>query len=135
MKNANILISVIIVLCIAAGVTAYGLANPEENVFMNLSGFTPEEDLTTDRDTQNTGGEGRGSGSSGTGSNRGGVSGISSSQANNIANDHIAEEGHYAGTPSTLDNGNWYVPVLDPNGNIVSGFEIDSTSGTVIGLI
>ena len=43
MDHANIIISVIVVLCIAAGVTAYGLTNPD-NAFSDLAGFTPSAD-------------------------------------------------------------------------------------------
>ena len=43
MEHSNIIISVIVVLCIAAGVTAYGLTNPD-NVFSDLAGFTPSTD-------------------------------------------------------------------------------------------
>ena len=43
MEHSNIIISVIVVLCIAAGVTAYGLTNPD-NVFSDLAGFTPTTD-------------------------------------------------------------------------------------------
>ncbi|MCL2156964.1 MAG: endoglucanase [Methanobrevibacter sp.] len=135
MKNSNIIISIIVVLCIGAGVTAYGLINPENNIFTNLPGFNPE-DSTTGGDDQETGnGEsgGSGSGSGGSGTNSGSGSGISASNAKNIANNHIAAEGCYAGTPKTLDNGNWLVPVIDANGNIVDGIEIDSKNGKVIG--
>ncbi|MDR2967951.1 MAG: endoglucanase [Methanobacteriaceae archaeon] len=131
MKNSNIVISIIIVLCIAAGVTAYGLINPKDNIFTNLPGFNLDEDSSIEGDSQNIGGGGSGNG--GSGSNSGG-SGISSSKAKNITNDHIAVEGHYAGNPRTLSNGNWYVPIHDNNGNIVSGLEIDSKTGKVIGL-
>ena len=41
MNNSNIIISIIIVLAIAAGVTAYGLTNDSNTVFNDLSGFTP----------------------------------------------------------------------------------------------
>lgn len=142
MKNSNIIISIIIVLGIAGAVTAYGLTNHDDNIFTNLAGFTPTEDSATDDGVQATGnGKSGDTGSSGSGSYIGGsdstggsASGISSSEAKNIAIKHIAEEGCYAGSPKTLDNGNWYVPVLDKEGNIVNGFEIDSKTGEFIGL-
>ena len=40
--NSNIIISVIIVLCIAAGVTAYGISEGDNAVFTDLSGFSPD---------------------------------------------------------------------------------------------
>jgi len=123
-----------IVLCIAAGVTAYELANPKDNVFVNLPGFTPEEDPIEEGNSQNQeegGTEGSGPGGSGLSSNNGG-SGISFSEAKNIANNNIMQEGHYAGEP-TLNNGNWYVPVLDSEGNVKGHFEIDSNTGQIIG--
>ena len=36
MDNSSIIISVVIVLCIAAGVTAYGLTNDSNSVFTDL---------------------------------------------------------------------------------------------------
>lgn len=58
MNNSNIIISVIIVLCIAAGVTAYSLTNNDsDNVFTDLQGFTPDTDdggLGDDGINQNT---------------------------------------------------------------------------------
>ncbi|MBR5504071.1 MAG: endoglucanase [Methanobrevibacter sp.] len=41
MDNSNIIISVIIVLCIAAGVTAYGISEGDDAVFSDLTGFSP----------------------------------------------------------------------------------------------
>ena len=41
MDNSNIIISIIIVLCIAAGVTAYGISEGNNAVFNDLTGFTP----------------------------------------------------------------------------------------------
>ena len=37
MDKANIIISIIIVLCIAAAVTAYGITNTDNPIFSNLS--------------------------------------------------------------------------------------------------
>lgn len=42
MNNSNIIISIIIVLSIAAGVTAYGLSEGNNPVFNDLTGFTPD---------------------------------------------------------------------------------------------
>ena len=53
--NSNIIISVIIVLCIAAGVTAYGISEGDNAVFTDLSGFSP--------DSSNSGSDGIGNAS------------------------------------------------------------------------
>lgn len=143
MKNSNIIISVIIVLCIAGAVTGYGLTNPNDNVFTNLAGFTPTEDSATEAGDQGSGDGGSGdngpvkvgSNKGGSSSNSGSTSGVSSSQAKNIVDtNHISQEGCYAGEP-TLTNGNWYVPVLDKDGNTVDTIEIDSKTGKCIGRI
>ena len=55
MDNSNIIISVIIVLCIAAGVTAYGISEGDNAVFTDLSGFSP--------DSSNSGNDGIGNAS------------------------------------------------------------------------
>jgi hypothetical protein len=137
MKNSNIIVSVIIVLCIAAAVTAYGLTNNgEDNIFTNLASLNPTEDSATDGDGQNAGNGGSGSGEStgGSGSNNGGnASGISSSEAKDLVNNHyIGEEGYYAGTPKLLD-GNWCVPVLDKDGVVKGEIWIDAKTGENIG--
>ena len=62
MDNSSIIISVVIVLCIAAGVTAYGLTNDSNNVFNDLSGFTPDEQGNTGIGNNSTGLEGSDSG-------------------------------------------------------------------------
>ena len=69
MDNSSIIISVVIVLCIAAGVTAYGLTNDSNNVFNDLSGFTPDDEGNTGIGNNSTGLEG--TGSSGTGDSAG----------------------------------------------------------------
>ena len=72
MDNSSIIISVVIVLCIAAGVTAYGLTNDSNNVFNDLSGFTPDDAGNTGIGNNSTGLEGTDSGTgSGTGSGSG----------------------------------------------------------------
>ena len=76
MDNSSIIISVVIVLCIAAGVTAYGLTNDSNSVFNDLSGFTPDDQGNTGIGNNSTGLDGNGSG---TGDNTGSSSGTSSS--------------------------------------------------------
>ena len=61
MDNSNIIISVIIVLCIAAGVTAYGISEGDNAVFTDLSGFSP--------DSSSSGNDGIGNASNGNANN------------------------------------------------------------------
>ena len=68
MKNLNIIISIVIVLAIGATVAAYGIVNPDTNIFSNL-GYTPE------------------SGSSGsTDGGAGSTDGVGTNNSNNNAN-------------------------------------------------
>ena len=111
MDNSNIIISIIIVLCIAAGVTAYGISEGNNAVFNDLTGFTPSGsdsgsnglgDLfgnnsnqgtdsgssTGASTTPNNGGSGSNGGSSngGTGTGNGGNSGSSSNGGSSTGN-------------------------------------------------
>ena len=102
MNNSNIIISIIIVLSIAAGVTAYGLSEGNNPVFNDLTGFTPDSsdsgsqgigDLVANDSNQgqgssvssgvsspsSSGSSSSGSSSSGSSSNGGSGSGSSSS--------------------------------------------------------
>lgn len=144
MKNSNIIISVIIVLCIAGGVTAYTMTNPDGNIF-SLPGYTPSDDAGTDGDlgagnnsadngsgdTSTNGNTGSGSGGSITGnsandnSKSSGSSGISASKAKNIASGYI-EEGS-AGTPYKSGN-QWIVPVI-VNGKRAGAIYINAQTG------
>jgi len=147
MRNSNIVISVIIVLCIAAGVSAYGVLNPDANI-VNLSGFTSDSsnDLGSSGDgigNDSTGdssgvlgstNSNPGSGSTSSPVSNGGSSGgnmISSSQAKSIASGAIQEEGCSPGTPKKSGN-TWIVPVIDENGTQVDGIQI-AADGTIIG--
>ena len=87
MDNTSILISVVIVLCIAAGVTAYGLTNDSNTVFNDLSGFTPDEQGNTGIGNNSTGLDGTGATGTGTGtsSGSGASSSSSSSEHHNIS--------------------------------------------------
>ena len=65
MDNSNIIISVIIVLCIAAGVTAYGISEGDNAVFSDLAGFSPDSSNSGDNGIGNiTANNSAGSGSS-----------------------------------------------------------------------
>ena len=92
MDNSNIIISIIIVLCIAAGVTAYGISEGDNAVFNDLTGFSPDSsaddsngvDLTTTDANDGSGSDtssGSSGSSSGTRSNGGSNSGGSGSSS------------------------------------------------------
>lgn len=137
MNNSNIIISVIIVLCIAAGVTAYSLTNNDsDNVFTDLQGFTPDTDdggLGDDGINQNTSdmngnsnsganvGTNINSGSgSGTGSGTGTGSGSSGYSGNgNGGSSHTGGNGG-SGGHSGGDGGNNFISRTQAK-NIASG--------------
>ena len=89
MDNSNIIISVIIVLCIAAGVTAYGISEGDNAVFSDLAGFSPDSSNSGDNGIGNiTANNSAGSGSSpiattSTGGSSGGTSSGSGSNSGN----------------------------------------------------
>ena len=98
MEKSNIIISIIIVICIAAGVAAYGITNSENPIFSNLNSVdsgsgdsgngignntTLNDSPSTDSSGTGNGGTGSGSGSSsssgsGSGSSSGSGSGSGS---------------------------------------------------------
>ena len=162
MNNSNIIVSIIIVLAIAAGVTAYGLTNDSNTVFNDLSGFTPGStgDTGIGNVTNSSGnsggassggsgassGAGTGSGSgSGTGSGSGSGSGsgagssgsssgptISASQAKSIAASQIEEPGWHIGTV-TYNSGGYYVcTVVDGSGTNHGTILVGSGSGRIL---
>ncbi len=103
MKNSNIIISVIIVLVIAGGVSAYGLLNPESNI-LNLPGFTSDDSDSDNGDSgQNTGkmnnGSGTGSSDSDSGSNSGG-SGSGSNVGSSNSGSNSGNSGGSGGSSS-----------------------------------
>ena len=158
MNNSNIIVSIIIVLAIAAGVTAYGLTNDSNTVFNDLSGFTPGStgdtgigNLTNssgNSGSASSGGSGAGSGlgtgsgsGSGTGSgsgsgssSSGGSSGptISASQAKSIAASQIEEPGWHIGTV-TYNSGGYYVcTVVDGSGTNHGTILVGSGTGRIL---
>lgn len=161
MDKSNILISIIIVICIAAGVAAYGITNSENPIFSNLNSLDSGSgdsgngigNNTTHHDSPSTSSHGSGGSgvSSGSGSGSGSVSGggshhtpytphhpsspkITQSEARDIANQHIEQSGWYAGTPTlSADRTVWYVPIYDQSGNTVDSMEIDANTGVLIG--
>ena len=89
MDNTSILISVVIVLCIAAGVTAYGLTNDKNTVFNDLSGFTPDEQGNTGIGNNSTGLDSTGASGTGSGTSSGSGSGSSSqSSSSSSSSEH-----------------------------------------------
>ncbi len=158
MNNSNIIISIIIVLAIAAGVTAYGLTNDSNTVFNDLSGFTPGStgdtgigNLTNssgNSGSASSGGSGAGSGTgtgSGSGSGTGSGSGsgssssgsssgpnISPSQAKSIAASQIEEPGWHIGTV-TYNSGGYYVcTVVDGSGTNHGTILVGSGTGRIL---
>ncbi|MBX7077125.1 MAG: endoglucanase [Methanobacteriaceae archaeon] len=109
MEHANIIISVIIVLCIAAGVTAYGLTNPD-NAFSDLAGFTPSanslasagnglgNNTTQATDTNNAGSSSSGSASSGS-------NGVNSGTSNAGSGSSSGSSGSGSGSSSGISGG------------------------------
>jgi len=159
MKNSNIIISVIIVLCIAAGVTAYSITNPEGSIF-SLPGYTPSDtsgsgDLNTGGDGANNGSADNNSGSTGGSSGSGGSSssggsgngnpggsnsgsggsnvhiGMTSSQAQAIINSAVGEPGAHAGTATWNSGLNmWVAKIYDKDGNVVDSIGVDASKRT-----
>jgi len=146
MKNLNIIISIAIVVAIGAAVTAYGIVNPDNNIFSSL-GYTPEdsgssgsidgsEGLTDNgigtnnsNNEANTGsnqntGSNNGAGGNGSGSNVGSGGstsgyggGMSANEVKRIVNNAQKGTGFHAGTPKWDSKLNlWVVPILDKNG-------------------
>ena len=149
MDKENIIISIIIVLCIAAAVAAYGLTNSDNPVFSGLASMGGDDggngpgngSITNSTNPSGNGGANGGSGSSGTGSgtgsNGGGSGGGSGSgsgssvvPASTIKSDawnHIGEEGCYPGTPYQ-SGGYWIVPIYN-----ATGTQVDSIGYTLSG--
>ncbi len=147
MDNSNIIISIIIVLCIAAGVTAYSLTN-DDNVFTDLEGITPDsgdDGGLGDNCVGNTTGDiGTSVESSGSGSGSGGgnvhpkpnpkhtPNYISKSKAMGIASSCVEQPGCSVKTAS-LSGGSYYCYVYDADGNQVDCIVIDAKTGAVLG--
>ena len=161
MDKSNIIISIIIVICIAAGVAAYGITNSENPIFSNLNSLDSGSgdsgngigNNTTHHDSPSTSSQGSGvssssgsgsgsSSGSGSGSGSGSVSGggnphtpttkITQSEARDIANQHIEQSGWYAGTPVlSADRTLWYVPIYDQSGNTVDSMAVNANTAEV----
>ena len=151
MKNSNIIISVIIVLCIAGGVSAYNITNPESNI-LSLPGFTPTDSGDTgdtgdnaglNSDSVNTdsgssgvsgssgGSSNAGSSNAGGGSNTQNQNGMTASQAKQIISGAIGQEGAYAGTPRWDGSIKmWVAKIYDKNGTVVDSIGVDANGRT-----
>jgi hypothetical protein len=142
MKNSNIIISVIIVLCIAGAVTAYSITNPEGGI-SNLLGYTPTDNgdngdgssgidgINNGSSSNSNGGSSGNSGSSGNNNTNPIHNGMNASQAKSIAQNAIAEEGAYAGNAywdSSIEM--WVVKVYNKHGKVVDGIGIDANGRT-----
>ena len=114
MDKSNIIISIIIVICIAAGVAAYGITNSENPVFSNLNSVDSGSgdsgngigNNTTHHDSQSTNSHGSGNGGTGTGSGSGVSSGAGSgsSSSSGSGSGSGSGRGHHptpSPTPST----------------------------------
>lgn len=114
MDKSNIIISIIIVICISAGVAAYGITNSENPVFSNLNSVDSGSgdsgngigNNTTHHDSQSTNSHGSGNGGTGTGSGSGvsSGSGSGSSSSSGSGSGSGSGRGHHptpSPTPST----------------------------------
>lgn len=110
MDNSNIIISIIIVLCIAAGVTAYGISEGDNAVFNDLTGFSPDSssddsngiDLTTTDANDGTGSDT----SSGSSSSSSSSSGSSSSGSSGGTHSNGGSNSGSSGGSGSGGNGN-----------------------------
>ncbi|MGX8694410.1 MAG: endoglucanase [Methanobrevibacter sp.] len=149
MDKENIIISIIIVLCIAAAVAAYGITNSNNPIFSDLSSMaggdssdhglgnnsTIKHGTGSSVATTTGGGSGTGSGSgSGSGGSGGGSGGqgqgtrLSYSQAQSIANNAIQVEGAYAGN-GYYTQGYWIFTIYDANGNQIDSIGVNDATG------
>ena len=110
MDKANIIISIIIVLCIAAAVTAYGITNSENPIFSDLSSMGANDDagdgLGNNTSVSNNGSSvattsPSSSVSSDTGSGSGASSGSSSSGSSSSGSSSSGSSSSESGSKST----------------------------------
>ena len=122
MNNSNIIVSIIIVLSIAAGVTVYGLNEGDNAVFSDLTGFTPASSdsgsnglgdlISNDSNQQNSGMNGvsspssSGSSSSGSSSSSSGGSGSGGSGSSSSGGSGSGGSGSSGGsqTPTKISS-------------------------------
>ena len=141
MEKSNIIISIIIVLCIAAAVAAYGITNSNNPIFSDLSSMNSNNNLGDGIGNNSTVGNSSNtatsSGSSNGGSSNGVSSGGSSSSgtaklsyatAKSIANGAVGEPGCYAGS-GYYSGGYWYFSILDEDGKAVDTISVNDATG------
>lgn len=153
MNKSDMIISIIIVLCIAAGVIAYGLTNSDNTIFSDLSSMGSGDnngDGIGNNTTNGTGvgtgtGSSSGSGSSSSGTRTGSGSGSSSNSGNpiynppdpnpsiptedeiiRIANTYVTQDGWHASS-AYYSSGYWYVTIVDADGNRVDEIVLTSS--------
>ena len=147
MDKANIIISIIIVLCIAAAVAAYGITNSDNPIFSDLSSMSANDNdagngignntltgngsenapAATDSSSSSGSGTSSGSGSSSSSSSGSGTH-LSQSEAKSIASDAIEESGCYAGN-GRYSGGYWYFTIYDAHGNAVDSISVNDATG------
>ena len=156
MEKSNIVITIIIVLCIATAVAAYGIINNPNAMFSDLAsmgsgsgnGHGPGNNTTQVKNPASSGsgssGSGSGGGSSGgsgggsSGGSGGGSGGGSSSgpihsasEISGIASSAVSVSGCYVGTPSYSD-GYWSVTIYNStDGSAVDSLVINDATGSV----
>ena len=136
MDNSNIIISVIIVLCIAAGVTAYGISEGNNAVFNDLTGFTPDSSDSGDTGVDQTGtdtpqttdtGAPADTGSSSSGSSSSGSSGSSGGTNTNGCSNSGSGSNGGSGNGGSGSGGN------TPSSNKISADQAKSIASGFIG--
>ena len=138
MDHSNMIISVVIVLCIAVGVTAYSIINPDRSI-TNLLGYTSTDiENTNDGKSPSNNGINNGSGdnnrsssSNGRSSSSSSTGSITASEAKKIVQGAIEEPGTYTGSEqwdSSMQM--WVVKVYDRNGKVIDSIGVDSNRRT-----
>ena len=143
MDNSSIIISVVIVLCIAAGVTAYGLTNDSNTVFNDLSGFTPDDQGNTGIGNNSTGLEGNAFGTgagtdSGSGTGTYSSSDSGSSSRHNISPEQAKKIAEGAGWPGSwcysveYNSGGYYTCLLKDSAGNTGYVLVGSGTGRIL---
>ena len=124
MDNSNIIISIIIVLCIAAGVTAYGISEGDNAVFNDLTGFSPDSSSSDSDGADLTSTDANDGSSSDTSS---GSSGSSSGSSGGTRSHSGSNSGSSSGSGSGGDGGS------SPSPNKISPEKAKSIASGYIG--
>lgn len=107
MDKSNIIISIIIVICIAAGVAAYGITNSENPIFSNLNSLDSGSgdsgngigNNTTHHDSPSTSSHGSGGTGAGSGSGVSSDSGSGSGSGSGGGSHHTPYTPHHPSSP------------------------------------